>query len=208
MEMDKADDLLARFAIREVVERWAVARDAGHWDALLSTWHPGGRMHATWFEGDAEDFVSASRKGFDAGVTVHHSLGGSMVEVRGARAVAQTKATIAQRTIVDGVECDVVCTGRFFDLFSFEGLRWGIALRQPIYEKDRLDPVDPAETMDLDRELLGSFPVGCRHLLYAQHRAGMPIRPDQPQLRGDRVAHLYAQGRAWLDGAATEQRTA
>jgi hypothetical protein len=38
--------------------------------------------------------------------------------------------------------------------------RWGIVLFQPILEKDRLDPVDPAATLKLDKELLARFPEG------------------------------------------------
>ena len=37
---------------------------------------------------------------------------------------------------------------------------WGIVLRQPIYEKDRLDPVDPAATLPASsggRRAAGSF---------------------------------------------------
>ena len=39
---------------------------------------------------------------------------------------------------------DVVCTGRFYDFIERRQGRWGFVLRQPIYEKDRMDPVDPA----------------------------------------------------------------
>ena len=42
--------------------------------------------------------------------------------------------------------CDVVCTGRFYDFLEQRDGRWGIVLRQPIYERDRLDPIDPAAT--------------------------------------------------------------
>jgi len=45
-----------------------------------------------------------------------------------------------QRARVHGVVCDVVCTGRFYDFLERRDGRWGIALRQPIYEKDRSTP--------------------------------------------------------------------
>ena len=66
--------------------------------------------------------------------------------------------TISQRAPVDGVLCDVVCTGRFYDFLEKRQGRWGLVLRQPIYEKDRLDPVDPAAKLSLDRKLLNRFP--------------------------------------------------
>ena len=52
--------------------------------------------------------------------------------------------TIHQRAPVDGFRVDVVCFGRFYDFFEKRDGRWGIVRRQPIYEKDRLDPVDPS----------------------------------------------------------------
>ncbi len=135
-------------------------------------------------------------------MSILHFLGGSSVEVVGARAITQTKMTISQRAAVDGVLCDVVCTGRFYDFIEKRAGRWGIVLRQPIYEKDRLDVVDPAATLALDRSLLESFPQGYRHLAYLQTKVGYKVKPDMPGLHGPVVQALYARGKAWLDGAA------
>ncbi|MFC5233141.1 nuclear transport factor 2 family protein [Pseudonocardia zijingensis] len=187
-------------AIRSVVERWAVARDAGAWDELRSTWHPGGRMKTTWFRGTAADFVEASRRGFDAGVLVHHFLGGSLIQVAGPRAVAQTKMSISQRLVLDGVEVDVTCVGRFYDFFEDRDDDWRMVLREPIYEKDRLDAVVPGEVPPVDRAALKAFPSGCRHLLYCQSTAGMKVHLDVPGLHGPEVEELYSAGKRWLAG--------
>jgi SnoaL-like domain len=77
---------------------------------------------------------------------------------------------------------------------------WGIVLRQPIYEKDRLDPVDPAASIALDPELLARFPEGYRYLAYLQVQAGYPVKPDMPGVRGPEVERLYQRGAAWLAG--------
>ena len=108
--------------------------------------------------------------------------------------------TISQRADVDGVACDVVCTGRFYDFFERRSGRWGLVLRQPIYEKDRLDPIDPAAKLVLDPELLGRFPDGYRHLAYLQTRIGYDVKRDMPGLTGPEVEALYAQGQRWLAG--------
>jgi hypothetical protein len=81
-----------------------------------------------------------------------------------------------------------------------EMAEWGIVLRQPIYEKDRLDPVDPAASLVLDPELLASYPEGYRYLAYLQVRAGYPVKPDMPGLHGPQVERLYRRGAAWLAG--------
>ena len=144
MENPLTDDLRDRLAIRELVENWALWRDAGAWERFRTCWHGDGRMMATWFQGPAEEFIRASIEGWEKGVSILHFLGGCTVDVAGDRAIAQTKMTISQRGDVDGVRCDIVCTGRFYDFIEKRAGRWGIVLRQPIYEKDRLDPVDPA----------------------------------------------------------------
>ncbi len=188
--------------IRELVECWAVWRDARLWDRFRTVWHAEGRMMATWFQGGYEEFIKVNDEGWARGVRILHFLGGSAIEVVGDRAVAQTKMTISQRAPVEGVICDVVCTGRFYDIFERRGGRWGVVLRQPIYEKDRLDPVDPSAKLVLDRDLLESFPEGYRHLAYLQSKIGYKVKPDMPGIEGPELEKLYVRGSSWLKGQA------
>ena len=142
------------FRIRQLVEKWALTRDAGDWDGFASVWHEDGWMTATWFQGPAADFIQASRDGFAAGVNILHFLGGSRCEATGNRAVAQTKMTIQQRAAVHGIAADVTCTGRFYDFLEKRTGGWGIVRRQPIYEKDRV-----RASID-DEWMLGGLPDG------------------------------------------------
>jgi hypothetical protein len=194
----------SRRAIRELVESWAVWRDAGDWARLRTVWHDDGRMMATWFQGSADEFIEANRQGWARGVRILHFLGGSSIDVAGDRAVSQTKMTISQRAEVQGVLCDVVCTGRFYDFFERRDGSWGLVLRQPIYEKDRLDPVEPSAALRLDPDVLERFPEGYRHLAYLQTQIGYVVKPDMPGLEGPEVEALYARGDVWLRGLRTE----
>jgi SnoaL-like domain len=191
-------------AIRHLVENWAVWRDALMWDRFRTVWHGDGRMMATWFQGTADEFIKVSQEGYDRGVRILHFLGGSSIDIAGTRAIAQTKMTISQRASVDNVVCDVVCTGRFYDFVEKRKDRWGLVLRQPIYEKDRLDPVDPAARLELDKDLLAQFPEGYRHLAYLQTRIGYKVKTDMPGLDGPEVAALYRRGEGWLKGQKLE----
>jgi hypothetical protein len=159
-------------------------------------------MMATWFQGPARDFIRVSREGFERGVSILHFLGGSSIDVAGDRAIAQTKMTISQRGDVHGVACDVVCTGRFYDFCARHEGQWKIVRRQPIYEKDRLDVVDPAAALSLDPGLLARFPAGYRHLGYLQTKAGFTVKTGLPGLTGEAVQRLYREGAQWLAGSA------
>ena len=140
-----------------------------------------------------------SRAGLEKGVRILHFLGAHTADINGDRAISQTKMTISQRAEVDGVLSDVVCTGRFYDFFAKRDGRWGVVHRQPIYEKDRLDPVSPSAVLRLDEDLLRQFPEGYRHLAYLQTRIGYPVKRDMPGLVGPEVEALYARGQAWLE---------
>lgn len=203
--MDQA--LLDRLAIRDLVENWAVWRDAGDWERFATVWHEEGWMSATWFQGPARDFMRVSQEGFAKGVRILHFLGGTSIDLSGERAIAQTKMTISQRAPVHDVLCDVVCTGRFYDFLEKRQDRsgigqWGIVRRQPIYEKDRIDPVDPPATLRLDQQALAALPEGYRHLAYMQELIGYKVKRDMPGLIGPEVEKLYGEGRDWLAGKA------
>jgi hypothetical protein len=209
MNNDMHDELL----IRQMVERWALWRDAGDWERFATVWHPEGVMMATWFQGPFKDFIRVTVEGWNKGVSILHFLGGSAVEVAGDRAIVQTKMTISQRGMVEGenshevgpVLCDVLCTGRFYDFVVKHEGQWKLLHRQPIYEKDRIDPVDPAARLTLDAARLAQFPEGYRHLAYIQTHIGYTVKLDMPMLKGPVVEELYRRGARWLAGGALER---
>ena len=202
--MSKAESLADRQEIRELIENWALWRDAGNWDGLMSLWHPRGQMVATWSEAAAQDFVARSRAAWDGGMQVVHSLGGASIDVRGPRAIAETRMEITQRAFVHDIQVDVQCKGLFWDALIKEDGKWQLVLRHPIYEMDRMTPVDPAQVITLDQDLLSKFPDGYRHLAYLQTLTGLTVNPHLPEARGPQVAALRARGRQWLDGGSIE----
>ncbi len=176
-------------------------RDSGDWDRFRTLWHDDGRMSATWTQAPVDEFIAASRAAQAKGLNVIHFLGGQSIDLAGDRAISQTKMTIAQRGLLEGVLCDVVCTGRFYDFLERRAGRWGLVFRQPIYEKDRADAVDAGRQPAIDRTKLAAFPEGYRHLAYLQTQAGMTVSMDMPGRLGAAVERLYARGSAWLAGS-------
>lgn len=206
------DKMMDELQIRQMVERWAVWRDAGDWERFATVWHPEGVMMATWFQGPFADFIRVTKEGWAKGVSILHFLGGSAIEIggdRGDRAIAQTKMTISQRGMVEGADgpvlCDVVCTGRFHDFVVKHNGEWKLLHRQPIYEKDRIDPVDSTAVLKLDQQALATFPEGYRHLAYIQTRIGYTVKMDMPMLKGPVVDELYKRGARWLAGGELER---
>jgi hypothetical protein len=187
-------------AIKQVVEDWVVSRDAGDWERFRKVWHKDGVMMATWFQGPYEEFIRVNEEGWKRGVSILHLLGGTSVEIKGKRAIAQTKMTISQRAKVHDVLVDVLCTGRFYDFFEKRKGRWAIVLRRLFYEKDRMDPVDPAQKVQLDPDILAQFPEGYCHLAYLQSSVGYKVKVDMPGLKGPEADALYAMGKKWLTG--------
>ena len=124
-------DLHDRMSIRELIENWALWRDAREWDRFRTVWHDDGVMMATWSQGTADEFIARSQAGFEKGIRILHELGGTTVDVREVRAIAQTRMTIHQRAQVHGIECDVACIGRFYDFFEKRAGRWGLVLGSP-----------------------------------------------------------------------------
>jgi hypothetical protein len=188
--------------ICRIIDQWAIWRDSGQFERLLALWHSDGEMVTTWSQVSAAEFVKRSQVAFERGLTALHFQGGTAIDIAGHRAIAQTKMMISQRDKIDDVLCDAVCTGRFYDFFERRDGRWGIVLRQPIYEKDRLDPVNATDRLVLDLELLNSFPEGYMHLAYLQTKIGMTVKNDLPGLRGPQIAALYARGKTWLAGTS------
>jgi len=199
MSSTQLDELIDKQLIRDVVENWVVWRDSGQWDKFRTVWHSDGVMMATWFQGSFEEFIRVTIEGWNKGVSILHFLGGTSVELNKHRAISQTKMTITQRGLVDGAMCDVVCTGRFYDFMEKRNGIWGVVLRQPIYEKDRINPLDPSISLQLDQELLNTFPEGYRHLAYIQTKLGFQVKEDMPQLKGSAVELLYQKGKDWLN---------
>ena len=189
---------LDRAAITQVVQDWGLARDEGRWDTLRACYTSDAVMHTTWFVGSASEFVERSMAAAKAGARVQHFIGAATITLLGDKAVAETRMMLLVRGKLDGVEVDVTCWGRFHDRFVKRGGLWRIVKRVPVYEKDRLDPVDPAARLTLDAEALALQPAGCRHLVYLQSRNGAQIAPDVAASGTVALAPLEAESSSWL----------
>jgi SnoaL-like domain len=188
-----------RAVIREAVEHWALWRDTGRWPQLRALYTADAVVHTTWFVGSASEFVERCMQAAGRGSRSQHFIGAVSVELNGGRAIAESRAMLLVRAPLHGVEVDATCWLRFYDWFVREPSGWRIRMRSGVYEKDRIDPVDPSRRIDLDAAELARYPAGYRHLAYLQAAGGARITPDLPIPGSDALARLYAHGRRWLE---------
>lgn len=188
-----------RGVIREAVENWALWRDTGRWRELRALYTADAVVHTTWFVGPASEFVERCIEASGRGARSQHFIGAVCVELNGPRAIAESRTMLMVRAPLHGVEVDVTCYLRFYDWFEREAGGWRIRMRSGVYEKDRIDPVDPAQNIRLDAAELARYPAGYRHIAYLQAAGGARITPDLPTPGSDALARLYAEGGRWLE---------
>jgi hypothetical protein len=199
--MSTDETILDRLAIRELVENWSIYRDNREWDRFMTVWHDGGVMMTTWGgQATPQEFAEAATKGFAKGDRMLHEVSGVTSLVEGDRGFAMSKLRIMQRGPVDGVTCDVTCIGVNFDFMERRDGRWGLVLRQPVYERDYIVPTDPDATVHLDPEIMERRPDGYQRLSYLQEGLGYTIKPDMPTEVGAEREALVEAREAWLRG--------
>ncbi len=191
-------DLIEKLTITELVQSWAMYRDIGDWERLRRTMHDDASMTATWYDGSFAGFIEALQASWRKGSRSQHFVGSTVVEIQGARAIAQTRMSILVRGKLDGQPVDVTSVGRFFDRVEKRQGTWRIAKRCVIYEKDRLDAVNPQAAIQLDPALLEKFPEGYRHLAYLQTQAGGEVNPNLPTASGPALEQFVFQAQTWL----------
>jgi len=195
---DPTSAVVARDAIRTLMAEWASARDIGQWEKLRSLYAPDATMQTTWFEGSADEFIEQSAKGFGRSAKAQHLVGASVIDLRDTRAIAETRITLLPRAALGRAQVDVTCYGRFYDFLEAHGSKWRICKRVPIYDKDRMDPVNPAEQLDIDHEVISRFAEGYRHLAYVQSRAGANVTKGLIEPGSVEEEDLYREGAGWL----------
>lgn len=190
----------AIFEIERMIRSWALWRDTRQWALLRTCYVPGARLRTTWMEGTAEEFIEASIRSAanPSAPLAQHALGGTTVQVNGERALAETRMTLLLRAAVDHVEVDITAWGRFVDRLRLTAHGWRIERRDPIHEKDRLDPVDPAARLVLDPDRLNALPRAYRHIAYVQSAGGARITPDLIEHNSAEQAALYEDNARWL----------
>jgi hypothetical protein len=138
---------LDQMQICDVRRRWAFNLDLGEWDALQSCFHPDASVTVSWYSGPASGFIERSRSmvgGRKPEEHRKHWLGNMRTEIAGTRAVLETDVLVLIREYIEQDLFDYTSYARFYDLLEKRDGVWRILEWSCIYDKDRLDAVDPA----------------------------------------------------------------
>ncbi|MGC1445298.1 MAG: nuclear transport factor 2 family protein [Xanthobacteraceae bacterium] len=203
--MDVTMDYADKFAIVELINAWGLYRDQGKWKELRSTFTADGHIAVSWFRGPFEQFVERCRAGHAAGHTwSRHHLSAPVIRIEKDRAMAETSVVIRVRQKFGGVDVDLTSCSRFLDRVERHGSAWLIAERAAIYERDRLDPVEPSAEFDaLFEEDTSHYPEQYRYMAFRiAHAEGRALAPLVYRDGGPETADLYARFSAWLAGGA------
>jgi hypothetical protein len=199
-----AMDLDDKIACAELIQAWGVFRDQGKWKELRGTFTPDGHISVSWFRGPFEQFVERCRASYGAGHSwSRHHLFPPTIELNGDRAVAETSVIIRVRQPFNGIAVDLTSCSRFLDRLERHSGRWLIAERAAIYERDRLDPVEPSPAFDALFAAADTtrYPEQYRYMAFRlAHAEGRSLAAVIYRDGGVETADLYARFSGWLSG--------
>ena len=160
-------------AIQRAVAEFGL-RDRCDWDGVADLFEPAAEIRLAWYRGGVDGFIESSRRAAESGApNPKHTFGYPRVTGHGYRAAAETDVQITIRNDGD-IPFDVTSWVVFIDHFVKVDERWKITRRTAIYERDRLDFLDPTRRFPLfSNGELHSRP-GVTFLAVALERAGLP----------------------------------
>jgi hypothetical protein len=195
-------DVHDKQACAELILAWGFYRDQGKWPELLSTFTPEGQISVSWFSGDFSAFVERCRQSFDAGQRSKHQIFPPLVRLNGERGIAETNVVILVRQKIVGVLTDLTSYARFLDRLERHSGHWAIVERTAIYERDRLDPVEPSANFDklFATAELAAYPEAYRYMAARLAALGRALAPVIYRDGSPHTVQLYVRYDAWLAG--------
>ena len=108
----------------------------------ISLW-PEGTISLSWSDGPFEQFVDSSKEMAAKESQAKHIVAQPFVQINGKRAVSEASLILLVRGGNGHLEIDLTTYARFYDLLEKREGGWRIKKRTAIYEKDRMDCVQP-----------------------------------------------------------------
>ena len=202
--ISRNENLDAKQEIEQLITDWGFARDSGDWELLSSCFHLDATIHISWFSGSASEFIKRSAVMLSEnkpGEVGKHNFGRARIRIRGSRAVCESHVELLKRVVANPFDYDTQTWGRFYDhLEKREDGVWRIFKRTMVYEKDRMEPVNPSDVPDgfYQAMELKSYPVACQFLCYRLGKNGRKPMDNIIQVHSDAEAILKQKTEEWL----------
>lgn len=145
------ETLIDREAIRDVVARVARGEDRRHEGLLRSAFWSDAMIDFGVMQGGFDDYLSWCVPGSPAIPVTQHSLGQTVIALRGNSAKCETYVTSYHRVIAGVEERDTAMGGRYLDVLEKRDDEWKIANRVMLYDWDR----DLGVAADWSKGLMG-----------------------------------------------------
>jgi hypothetical protein len=166
--------IIDREAIRDCLIRLARGEDRRDAELISSAYWPDATDDHGIFVGTFQEYLAWVVPGADAVLVTLHTLGQSLIELRGYSALVETHVTSYHRIQMGAEERDLVIGGRYLDKLEKRGREWRIAKRTMLYDWQQ----DFGRSADWSQGLLG-MPF------LSPHAVG--------SARGDHSADLFEQ---------------
>lgn len=150
--MTALDEMVAREAARDLVARVARGEDRRDGSLLNGAYWPDARVDLGVFKGSFAEYLAYVVPGSDAIPVTLHTLGQSLIEVRGDSCLVETHVTSYHRINFGAEHRDVVIGGRYLDRTEKRDGEWRIAARTMLNDWLR----DFGTSVDWSQGLLGA----------------------------------------------------
>lgn len=195
-----------RSEISSLVAKSIITRDSGMWDELMECYHSDAEFTSSWWQGKASDFVKVASEKLNSvraeGGDQKHVSSNHWIEINGERATEECDLILYMRCPVNGVLLDFATWSRRIHLLAKENGAWKIWKWFAIYEKDRMEPVDPTVGAEkyFDVDALSKYPQQIRYHLWRNEMIGSA--PSRGLcIRGtEQETIVRAAAREWLKG--------
>ncbi len=185
-------------AITQLVLAERECRDMGRWERMKTCFHPDAIVRISWFQGNAHEFVDASREMARRQVQAKHRLGPVAVRIAGPRAVATMVIAIDIPTKVKGVEVMLSSQARVFYRAELRDGAWKLSSFEAFYMRDDLAPRVPGQAIPVSAQELAGYRQSYCCLSYVLASGGYAVRDDLPgEDRPDLVEALCREIYGW-----------
>jgi hypothetical protein len=162
--MNDLDSIIDREKIRDCLARISRGLDRRNAELVRASYWPDATDDHGVSIGSVEQLLAWVSPGDPTIILTAHTLGQSLIDLRGATALVETHVTAYHRVDADGQERDVFLGGRYLDRMEKRGNEWRISHRKMVFDWQS----DVGRSVDWSKGLFGMPFVG-EHAVGSAH---------------------------------------